>query len=347
MLPAFTPSYAAPEQWGPSGSGRPVPGPTSGGSRSPCSRRSSVARRSTAITRRCSAPPSIRRCARRRGSLGMTVSDAVEAVFLKALAVDPRDRYLTIADFYAELRRPSARPRPAPATGARHRRPRLRADAAARVPGVAATERPDPRPEQATAAAVPALAPIPGLRPRPEPVAPLPAEPPSRGTKDTLAVVERFTQLVDPAPWWPRARRAAAGPPAAGRAAAPGGHERPGAPGASRGRPRARPARRPAARRAGPPARALPSGAGPARAAGARGAGAQPGRTGGGRNAARAALATRGAGRHRDRDRRARPDLQRLRDALPELPLRPLWVAGPLVFMGLSLGLYRLFLTDE
>jgi len=201
MLPAFTPSYAAPEQWAPKRFGQTGPWTDVWGlaltmleailGRPPIDG-------DHAAMLGAALDPAVRPTPR---SLGMTVSDAVEAVFLKALAVDPRDRYLTIADFYAELRKALR----AAATGAGDRPPATGALAYARTlqlesPAVAATERPDPRPEQATAAAVPALAPIPGLRPRPEPVAPLPAEPPSRGTKDTLAVVERFTQLVDPAP---------------------------------------------------------------------------------------------------------------------------------------------------
>ncbi len=349
MLPAFTPSYAAPEQWAPKRFGQTGPWTDVWGlaltmleailGRPPIDG-------DHAAMLGAALDPAVRPTPR---SLGMTVSDAVEAVFLKALAVDPRDRYLTIADFYAELRKALR----AAATGAGDRPPATGALAYARTlqlesPAVAATERPDPRPEQATAAAVPALAPIPGLRPRPEPVAPLPAEPPSRGTKDTLAVVERFTQLVDPAPLVAREPAAPQrAPPPRDAPPPPAGTSAPERPARLAGAP----ARAP---RAAPPRdapdpqrehfhRGLDQLARQARAAQARS------------RAEREAVGTL-------RERLLLPAglvvtgiviaglaliYSAYGDALPELPLRPLWVAGPLVFMGLSLGLYRLFLTDE
>jgi len=355
MLPAFTPGYAAPEQWAPKRFGQTGPWTDVWGLAltmleailgHPPIDGDHAAMLGAALD------PAVRPTPR---TLGMPVSDAVEAVFLKALAVDPRDRYLTIADFYAELRKALR----ASATSAGERPPGAGALAYARTlqlesPAVAPTERPDACPEPAATAAVPALVPIPGVRPGPGPVAPPRAEPPARGKKDTLAVVERFTQLVDPGPPLGRAQ-AAPERPAGDRAPAPG--PRP-APPPEDARARARAPRLPVAPERAPraaPPQAAPSNerelfhrgldqlAQQARAAQARSRTEREavgtlrerlflpaGLVLTGIAIAGLALAYRAYG-----------------DELPELPLRPLWIAGPLVFLGLSLGLYRLFLTDE
>ncbi len=294
-LSAFTPGYAAPEQWAPKRFGQTGPWTDVWGlaltmleailGRAPIDG-------DHAAMLGAALDPTVRPTPR---ALGMNVSDAVEAVFLKALAVDPRDRYLTVADYYANLRQ------------------------ALRSSVTSAGEWPAP--------AAPPRAARPGPRP-----------------KDTLAEVESFTQLVDPAPLVGRDRGAAdeaPPPPAPVPVPAP---------------PRAAIARGLAPRPAAPAP--TPDAGGAERERFHRGLDQLA-------QQARAAQARSRTEREAVGSLRARLRLpsglivagivvaglalayQAWGSELPELPFRPLWIAGPLVIVGLSLGVFRLFFSDD
>ena len=71
-------------------------------SSSSASRSESRSRATTSCSSR--SPRPTRRAARRRARSGRTVSDEVEAIFQRALAVSPNDRYRTMGDFWNALR---------------------------------------------------------------------------------------------------------------------------------------------------------------------------------------------------------------------------------------------------
>jgi eukaryotic-like serine/threonine-protein kinase len=103
LLSAFTPAYGAPEQWVPKRYGQTGPWTDVYGFAL------------TVIETVCGRPPMEGDQAAMMGSAldeklrptpracGVVVSDAVEAVFTKAVAVDPKDRYPSLAEFWRDL----------------------------------------------------------------------------------------------------------------------------------------------------------------------------------------------------------------------------------------------------
>jgi hypothetical protein len=366
-LAAFTPCYAAPEQWAPHRYGQTGPWTDVWGL--------AITMVEAALGR---APvdgdhaamlgavldPEVRPTPRTHG---LDVPEAVEAVFRKALAVDPRERYLAIADYYADLRRAL---RASAATAV----VRPSASAAGRSSGEGGTSGDGgvtasgnggapalayARTQQRAAPAAPAL---PALVPSlelpapavPHPVAPRPPEPGGdpagrpaarAGAKptSTLAEVANFTRLVVPDPIAADPASAGLGPPGNGAA----------------GPATASPA---AARAPQTTTRGAKVDAGPA---------ARAPRDRFRRDLDQLAQQTRDAELRARHEREAVGSLrqrlllpsqlvlagiliaalaiavERFAGGTVQLPFRPLWVAGPLVLLGIVLGAVRLFLSDD
>lgn len=103
---AFTPTYAAPEQWFPKRYGQTGPWTDVWGFAisvvEVLTQQTPIDGQDVPSVMAAAVDPTIRPTPR---TLGLATSDAVEAVFRRALAVDPRDRYQDAGVFWADLER--------------------------------------------------------------------------------------------------------------------------------------------------------------------------------------------------------------------------------------------------
>ncbi|MBN2195437.1 MAG: protein kinase [Polyangiaceae bacterium] len=353
-LPAFTPGYAAPEQWAPKRFGQTGPWTDVWGL---------ALTMVEAITGRApidgdhaamlgaALDPELRPTPH---AVGMSVPDPVEAVFRKAVAVHPKDRYLSVADYYADLRRavggaPAERVQPAAAS----RSPAALPFAHAQQPPNSARDSPSrapPTPEVPDLTVAPIRSGAPARR-GPAPRSPLPrAERGGQRAIDDDLDFGGIVRVSDPDPRAEPSRGQAAGGPAReGQTAAP-------CPGRTRQR---KPGHITIDREAALPA----PGGGPSLQSVQR------------ERLRRELdpLATKALA-DQDRKRSEREAIGSLREKLTlpselivaaiviaglgvvyetvsggpiPLPFRPMWIAGPLVVFGVALGIYRLVFSDD